>query len=74
MKLIILYLLGLVLAWLGLNAILVAVAHWGQAGAMVPLLSGGIILLVAIWFLLGAVRLYLRPSIRQKRGSSLVDL
>lgn len=68
MKLIILCFTGLTMAWLGLNAILVGLFNWEQGGALVPLLLGGLVMLVAIWLLLGGVGLYCRPASGRRGG------
>lgn len=61
MKLLFFYIIGLTLAWLSLNAILVAVAYWSRDGALVPLISGLLGLALAARLILAAVRCFTRP-------------
>jgi hypothetical protein len=70
MKLLFLYLSGLALAWLSLNAILVALAYWGRDGALMPLLLGLLGLGLAARLLLSAVRRYIHP--RDRDGEIIV--
>ena len=71
MKLIIYYFSALALAWLGLNAILIAVAYWDRDGALAPLVLGLLVTLGAVRLILATVRLYTRP--KSGRGRGLLD-
>ena len=63
MKLVIYYVCGLALAWLGLASILTGLAYWeSAAGTLLPVVVGTLMLLVALRFLRGLVRLYLPPD------------
>jgi hypothetical protein len=71
MKVLCLYLSGLALAWLSLNAILVALAYWNRDGALMPLLLGVLGLGLAARLLLSAVRRYIH-SRRDRDGDIIV--
>jgi hypothetical protein len=66
-KIIILYLSGLSLAWLGLNSFLFGLAFWSRDGALMPTAAGLALILLAARLLLALVRLYLPPKDPQGR-------
>ena len=68
LKLLFLYVTGLGLAWIGLCSLMFALSHWSFQGAMMPLLAGLLIMLIAGRFLLALVRIYLPPKNRRSRG------
>jgi uncharacterized membrane protein HdeD (DUF308 family) len=59
MKLILAYVLGFSLAWLGILSVLAALAAWPRDGAFMPFLAGLALLLAAARLLLALVRQYL---------------
>ncbi|MDL2226052.1 hypothetical protein LJB86_00120 [Deltaproteobacteria bacterium OttesenSCG-928-M10] len=61
MKIIICYILGFSLSWLGLCSIMVGLAYRGQPGAGLPLLAGGLAVLIGMRFLLALIRRYFPP-------------
>ncbi len=65
-KLIFLFLTGLFSAWLSLNSLLFAVAHWSHDGALMPALASFLGLLLSFRLLLGLVRIYLPPKNRRR--------
>ena len=62
MKLALLYVVGLGLAWLGLASILVGLFAWPRPGALAPAGTGLLLLLLAARLLLALVRQSLSPS------------
>ncbi len=67
MKLLLYYLCALVLAWVGLNSLMVGLAYWDHAaGALAPIVCGILSLLLAARFIILVVRIYLPPD----RGES----
>ena len=62
MKLIILYISGLSLAWLGLHSFLFGLAFWPHDGALMPTVVGLALILLAARLLLALVRIYLPPK------------
>ena len=64
MKLVLAYLAGLTLAWLGIQSIFVAIAYWDTSGALLPLVLGICGVWVSMRLLLIAVRLYFKPIVR----------
>lgn len=58
MRLLVSYITGLFLCWVGLHSILAALANWGRGGAFVPLAAGVLLTLVGIKFLFISIRLF----------------
>jgi len=68
MKLLLTYVLGLSLAWVGLISFLAGLAAWPREGAIVPVGAGLAVLLVAARLLLALVRQYIPPAARHGRA------
>ena len=66
MKLLLVYTLGLSLAWLGLISLLVGLSAWPRDGAFLPVGVGLVVLLAAFRLLLALARQYLPPSGRRR--------
>ena len=66
MKIIIYYILGFSLTWLGINSVMVALAYWSQPGAGMPLFTGSLSALIGVRFLLALIRQYIAPRDRWK--------
>jgi CHASE2 domain-containing sensor protein len=66
MKLLLAYVFGVSLAWLGLLSILAGLTAWPRDGASLPLGTGLAVLLVAARLLLALVRQYLPPAGRPR--------
>ena len=65
MKIIIFYIFGFSLSWLGINSVMVGLAYWGRSGAGGPLLAGGLTALIGMRFLLALIRQYFPPRDRR---------
>lgn len=65
MKIILYYILGFSLSWLGLNSVLIGLAYRGQPGAGMPLLAGGLAALIGMRFLLALIQQYFPPRERR---------
>jgi hypothetical protein len=66
MKLLLTYILGFSLAWLGLLSFLAGLEAWPSDGAFLPLGTGLAVLLAAARLLLAFVRQYLHPAGRPR--------
>lgn len=69
MKLLLYYICGLALAWMGLSSLLVGLAYWDNvSGAPAPIAGGLLLLLAAARFFLLVIRIYLPPDRGEGRG------
>jgi len=62
MKLLLAYVFGFSLAWLGLLSFFAGLAAWPRDGAFLPLLAGPALVLASVRPLLALVRQYLPPA------------
>lgn len=70
-KLLLLYFSSLASAWLSLNSLLFGLLNWRQSGALMPVIVGGLGLLISARLILALVRVYLPP--KKKRDNQLLD-
>jgi uncharacterized membrane protein HdeD (DUF308 family) len=66
MKLLLTYVFGFSLAWLGLLSLLAGLDAWPRDGAFLPLGTGLAVILAAARLLLALVRQYLPPAGRPR--------
>ena len=64
MKFLFLYCFSFIFGWLGINSIMVGLAYWDFSGALMPVVVGALLCLLAARLILATVRMYY-PS---KRG------
>jgi|GEM_PF-5694874 len=70
-KLIFLYFSSLAATLVSLSSVLFGLAHWQHSGALMPVLTGGLGLLISARLILATVRLYLPP--RNNRTKQLIN-
>lgn len=62
MKFLFLYCFSLIFGWLGINSILIGLAYWNFAGALMPILAGGLMCLMSARLILATIRMYYRSK------------
>lgn len=58
MKFLFLYCFSLIFGWLGINSVMIGLAYWEFDGALMPVLAGGLLCLLAVRMILATIRMY----------------
>lgn len=71
LKLLLLYSSSLVAAWISLNSLLFGLDNWVESGALMPVTTGSLGLIISARLILATVRIYLPPQ--NDRDKPLID-